>query len=53
MAKFPGSQTRPLVAWTRLVNPDMNGYTGIMRLINRRGGGTPINRCKPASVTMG
>ena len=35
LAKFPGGEARPLIAWTRFVDKDMHLDPGVMGLIDR------------------
>ena len=51
--QLPRGETGPLVARPRLVDPDVNREAGIMRQINGRSGGAPVDRGEPARVAMG
>ena len=53
LAEFPRRQCSALVARPRLVDPDMHGDAGIMRLVDGRGGGAPVDGREPAGIAMG
>ena len=53
LAEFPCRQRSALVARPRLVDPDMHGNAGIMRLVDGRGGGAPVDGREPAGIAMG
>ena len=50
--QFPGGQGA-LIAGASLVDPNMQRDAGVGGLINRAGGGAPIDGGDPAGVTMG
>ena len=52
-AQLPCGQRRPLVARSRLVGKDVNSDAVIVRLIDRRGGSTDIDRRQPSGIAMG
>src|SRR5260221_10413534 len=47
MAKLPGGERGALIARTGLVDPDMNLDAALMREIDRRGRGAPIDGGEP------
>ena len=53
LAEFPRRQGSALVARPRLVDPDMHGNAGVMRLVDGRGGGAPVDGREPAGIAMG
>ena len=53
MAEFPGGERSALIARPGLVDPDMNLQAAIMRQIDRRRRGAPIDCGEPAGVAMG
>ena len=53
LAELPGGQRGALVARPRLVDPDMDGDARVVRQIDRRGRGAPIDGREPAGVAMG
>ena len=42
-----------MIARPRLVDPNMDLHSGIVRRVDRRGGGAPIDRCEPAGIAVG
>src|SRR2546426_4273036 len=52
LAQLPGSEFRTLIPGSRLSNPHVNRQPAIVRGIDRRGGGTVINKREPSRVTM-
>ena len=52
LTELPRSQRRTLIARPRLVDPDMHRHTGIVRGIDRRERGPPIDRREPPGVAM-
>ena len=52
LRQFPGGEARPLVARPGLVDPDMQRNPVLMRAIDRRQRGAPIDRRQPAGVAM-
>src|ERR1700731_2716232 len=53
MREFPCRERRSLVAGPSLVDPDVDGHSGIKSLVNRRQCGSPINCRQPSGVAMG
>ena len=53
LAELPGGQRRALVARPRLVDPDMDSDAALVRGVDRRGRGAPIDGGEPAGVAMG
>src|ERR1700722_16757232 len=52
LAEFEGGQRGALIARPRLVDKDMDRHAAIMRNIDRRGRGAPVDSGEPASVAM-
>src|SRR5262249_24817169 len=52
VAELPGRPRRPLVAWTRLVDPDVDFDALVVRQVDRRRRRAPIDRRQPAGVAM-
>ena len=53
LRELPGRQAGALVARPRLVDPDMDRDAGIVRLVDRRQRGAPVDGGEPAGVAMG
>ena len=53
LAELEGGQRGALVARPGLVDPDMDRDAGIVRGVDRRGGGAPIDGRQPTGVAMG
>ena len=53
LGQLPRRQAGALVARPRLVDPDMDRHTLVMRQIDRRGGGADIDGGEPAGIAMG
>src|SRR4029077_8412012 len=53
LAEFPGRQAGALVARPRLVDPDMDRQTGIVRLVDRRQRRAPVDGGEPACIAVG
>src|SRR5690606_8013694 len=51
-AELVSCERRALVAWPRLVHPNMNGNAGIVGVIDRRGRGAPVDAGEPAGIAM-
>src|SRR2546427_12292817 len=53
LAELPGGERGALVAWARLVDPDMDRYPAIMRRIDRCSRGAQIHGGEKTGITMG
>src|SRR5204862_5611519 len=53
LGELPRGQAGALVARPRLVDPDVDRDAGVVRLVDRRQGGAPVDRRQPARVAMG
>src|SRR5690242_784035 len=53
LAELPRRQAGTLVARPRFVDPDMDRQAGLVRLVDRRKRGAPIDGGEPAGIAMG
>jgi hypothetical protein len=53
LAELESGQRSPLVARPGLIHPHMHGHAPVMREIDRRGRGAPVDGGEPAGVAMG
>ncbi len=53
LGQFPGGQRRALAAGPGFIAKDVKLPSGLLRGVERRGGGADVNKRQPASVAMG